>query len=295
MIKKQNLITFLSIISLTSGGAVSAQQINAPILQFNPSRDNQSISIPVEPPEIRSIAPNICIPELNASMQQIIDTYGGGWGILVQSLATGETIYHYNADRGFIPASNTKILTTAAALQRMDPNATFSGNTSVREWINVTNLRSNNYYADTLLRRVGGSATAKQILANMGVNPSSFHFADGSGLSRNNIATPRAIVATLRAMYYDNNRDVFLASLPTAGVSGTLTNRMRQTPVQGIVRAKTGTLRGVRALSGYLDHKDHGTLVFSIMANHPTSVGNNLVNGIDQMLIRLNMTGPCGS
>ncbi|AFZ46212.1 peptidase S13 D-Ala-D-Ala carboxypeptidase C [Cyanobacterium stanieri PCC 7202] len=293
MIKKQNLITFLSIISLTSGGAVSAQQINAPILEFNPSRENQSISIPVEPPEVRSIAPNICTPELNASMQQIINSHGGSWGILVQSLATGETIYHYNADRGFIPASNTKILTTAAALQRMEPNATFSGNTSVREWINVVNLRSNNYYADTLLRRVGGSTTAKQILAEMGVNPSAFHFADGSGLSRNNVATPRAIVETLRVMYHDRNRDVFLASLPTAGVSGTLTNRMRQTPVQGIVRAKTGTLRGVRALSGYLDHREHGTLVFSIMANHPTSVGTNLVSGIDQMLIRLNMTGPC--
>lgn len=293
MINKQNLITFLSIISLTSGGTVSAQQINAPILEFNPSRENQSIFIPIEPPEIRSITPNICTPELNASMQQIINSYGGSWGVLVQSLATGETIYHYNADRGFIPASNTKILTTAAALQRMEPNANFSGNTSVREWINVVNLRSNNYYADTLLRRVGGSTTAKQILSEMGVNPNAFHFADGSGLSRNNVATPRAIVETLRIMYHDRNRDVFLASLPTAGVSGTLTNRMRQTPVQGIVRAKTGTLRGVRALSGYLDHREHGTLVFSIMVNHPTNVGTNLVNGIDQMLIRLNMAGPC--
>ena len=106
---------------------------------------------------------------------------------------------------------------------------------------------------------------------------------------------PRAIVETLRVMYNDRHRDVFLASLPTAGVSGTLTNRMRQTPVQGIVRAKTGTLRGVRALSGYLDHREHGTLIFSIMANHPTNVGTNLVGAIDQMLIRINMAGPCDS
>ncbi|AUC60269.1 D-alanyl-D-alanine carboxypeptidase/D-alanyl-D-alanine-endopeptidase [Cyanobacterium sp. HL-69] len=294
MIKKQHFITWLSILSFASAGAVSAQT-NASILEFNPSSEGQSIPIPIIPPETRSVAPNICTPELNASIQQVIDAYGGGWGILVQSLETGETIYHYNADRGFIPASNTKILTTAAALQRMDPNATFSGSTSLREWINVTNLRSNNYYADTLLRRVGGSATAKQILAQMGVNPSAFHFADGSGLSRNNVATPRAIVETLRVMYNDRHRDVFLASLPTAGVSGTLTNRMRQTPVQGIVRAKTGTLRGVRALSGYLDHREHGTLIFSIMANHPTNVGTNLVGAIDQMLIRINMAGPCDS
>lgn len=292
MTRKQYFITWFSILSFASAGAVSAQN-NASVLEFNPSRENQSIPIPVTPPEIKSITPNICTPELNASMQQIIDTYGGGWGILVQSLETGETIYHYNADRGFIPASNTKILTTAAALQRMDPNSAFSGNTTLREWINVTNLRSNNYYADTLLRRVGGSARAKQILAEMGINPSTFHFADGSGLSRNNVATPRAIVETLRIMYNDRHRDVFLTSLPTAGVSGTLTNRMRQTPVQGIVKAKTGTLRGVRALSGYLDHKDHGTLVFSIMANHPTNVGTNLVRAIDQMLIRINIAGPC--
>ena len=296
MIKKQHFLTWLSIITLTSTTAVSAQSIPTREGSLNQQESiSIPIPIPVTPPENNQVTPNICKAELIPPMLNIIRRYGGGWGVLVQSLETGETIYHYNADKGFIPASNAKILTTAAAMQRMQPQTTVSANKSLQEWVTVTNLRSNNFYADTLLRRIGGSASAKQTLAQLGVNPRSFHLADGSGLSRNNIATPRALVDTLRVMYADPNRDLFLSSLPTAGVSGTLTNRMRQTPVEGIVHAKTGTLRGVRALSGYLDHREYGTLIFSIMANHPNNSGASLVRAIDEMVITLNMASPCQS
>jgi len=127
----------------------------------------------------------------------------------------------------------------------------------------------------------------------LGINPHSFYLVDGSGLSRNNKATPRALVETLRAMYYAPNRDIFLASLPTAGISGTLRNRMKQTSVQGIVHAKTGTLSGVRALSGYLDHRQHGILVFSILANNSSQSGTALVRAIDEIVLLLNMDSTC--
>jgi D-alanyl-D-alanine carboxypeptidase/D-alanyl-D-alanine-endopeptidase (penicillin-binding protein 4) len=208
-------------------------------------------------------------------------------------LADGETIYHYNADLALIPASNIKILTTAAALQKLDPQTPIRSNKSLREWVNVTNLRSNNFYADTLLKHIGGSTVVKQELSRLGVNPSSFYLADGSGLSRRNVATPRALVETLRAMYSAPNRDIFYASLPTAGMSGTLRNRLKQTPVQGTVHAKTGTLRGVRALSGYMEHQEYGTLVFSILVNQPNQSGTSLVRAIDDIVLRLNMVTPC--
>jgi D-alanyl-D-alanine carboxypeptidase/D-alanyl-D-alanine-endopeptidase (penicillin-binding protein 4) len=144
-----------------------------------------------------------------------------------------------------------------------------------------------------LLRHLGGSQSARQALTQLGVDPNGYRLADGSGLSRQNLATPRVLVDTLRAMYYAPAKDTFYASLPVAGVSGTLRNRMRQTPAQGLVLAKTGTLRGVRALSGYLNNPRYGTLVFSILANQPGYSGQALVRGIDDVVLQLTMLTDC--
>lgn len=282
-------ITWLSVAAITSANPVAAQQIYP--LDTNSYLESTPIEINVPPPENNQ--KNICPTFLESAIGEVINKYNGKWGILVQRLEDGETIYQYNADLALIPASNMKILTTAAALQKLDPETEIRANKSLREWVSVTNLRSNNFYADTLLKYIGGSAVAKRELSKLGVNPNSFYFADGSGLSRKNVATPRAFVETLTAMYSAPNRDIFFASLPTAGVSGTLRNRMKQTPVQGIVHAKTGTLTGVRALSGYMEHPQYGTLVFSILANQPHNSGDSLVRAIDDIVLRLNMVTPC--
>jgi D-alanyl-D-alanine carboxypeptidase/D-alanyl-D-alanine-endopeptidase (penicillin-binding protein 4) len=126
----------------------------------------------------------------------------------------------------------------------------------------------------------------------VGVDPNGYRLADGSGLSRNNVATPRALVTILKVMNDSPQRDIFYASLPVAGVSGTLQNRMRQTPAQGMVLAKTGTLSGVRALSGYMNHPDYGLLVFSIIANSPGQ-GQSLVQTIDKIVLQVSMSSSC--
>jgi D-alanyl-D-alanine carboxypeptidase/D-alanyl-D-alanine-endopeptidase (penicillin-binding protein 4) len=207
-------------------------------------------------------------------------------------LNDGTVLYSHNADKYFIPASNTKLFTTAAALQRLTPQATIRSK-SLKDWITITNQRSNNYYADTLLRYIGGAQAAKSALSQLGINPNSYRLADGSGLSRHNAATPRALVSILRAMYSAQGREIFLASLPVAGMSGTLRNRMKYTPAQGMVHAKTGTLRGVRALSGYMEHPRYGTIVFSIMGNNPSQSGDSLVKTIDDIILQLSMLMPC--
>lgn len=298
MLKKQHLIYPLSIIALSIATPALAEPTLGDFLPYQPTpQQSNPQSIIIDIPEPEPIQPtqnnNACNAFLAPAIEEIIRRYGGGWGILVQKLSDGEVIYHYNADRPFIPASNMKLLTTAAALQRISPGTNISANKSLNEWVRVTNLSSNNHYADTLLKRIGGSATARQILTEMGVNPTGLAFADGSGLSRNNQATPRVLVDTLRVMYNNPHRDIFMTSLPTAGISGTLRNRMKQTPVQGIVHAKTGTLRGVRALSGYLDHREYGTLIFSILANAPNQSGTALVRAIDEIVITLNTTSNC--
>jgi D-alanyl-D-alanine carboxypeptidase/D-alanyl-D-alanine-endopeptidase (penicillin-binding protein 4) len=76
-------------------------------------------------------------------------------------------------------------------------------------------------------------------------------------------------------------------------MSGTLRDRMRYTPAQGMVHAKTGTLKGVRALSGYVEHPRYGTLVFSIIGNHPRLSGKALSKTIDDIVVQLSMLMPC--
>jgi D-alanyl-D-alanine carboxypeptidase/D-alanyl-D-alanine-endopeptidase (penicillin-binding protein 4) len=287
--KWRKTLSWISALAITSINPVAAQQLYPN--KTNLYQKNQPIQIFVPPPE--SNKRGICAAFLEPAIGEVINRYQGKWGILVERLADGKTIYHYNADLGLIPASNIKILTTAAALQKLDPQTPIRSNKSLREWVTVTNLRSNNFYADTLLKYIGGSGVAKQALSELGVNPRSFYLADGSGLSRRNAATPRALVETLKAMYSTPGRDIFFASLPTAGISGTLRNRLKQTPAQGVVHAKTGTLRGVRALSGYMNHPEYGVLVFSILVNQPNQPGNSLVRAIDEIVLRLNMTTSC--
>lgn len=270
--------------------AVKAITITNPVAAYTWGGAN-SIEIYVPPPETSNN--NLCPEFLEPEIKAIANRIGGKWGIMIQSLDDGTTLYEHHPDRPLIPASNVKILTAAAALQRLDPLTTIRS-TSLREWVRVTLLRSNNNYANVLLRYLGGATAVKQALTQLGVNPGSYRLADGSGLSRQNAATPRAIIQTLDAMYSARGREIFLASLPVAGESGTLSRWFKATPVQGTVVAKTGTLRGVKALSGYMEHPTYGTLIFSIMVNHsPSKSGAALRQGISDLVLTLNNLDPC--
>ncbi|YAI81293.1 MAG: D-alanyl-D-alanine carboxypeptidase/D-alanyl-D-alanine endopeptidase [cyanobacterium endosymbiont of Rhopalodia sterrenbergii] len=279
----------LATISLAWGTSSIANETN-PITTIDYFQGQQSIEIHVPQPEPRTSS--TCATLIEPAIASIMGSYRANWGILVEKLEEGTTLYSHNADKFFIPASNIKLFTTAAALQKLNPQSKIQSK-SLQDWIKVTNVRSNNYYADTLLSHIGGAAAAKSALAQMGVNPNSFRQADGSGLSRRNVATPRSLIMTLRAMYYAPDKDVFYSSLPIAGISGTLRNRMKGTPAQGKVYAKTGTLRGVRALSGYMNHPDFGKVVFSILVNNPRVSGYSLVHAIDRIVLQLSITQPC--
>jgi D-alanyl-D-alanine carboxypeptidase/D-alanyl-D-alanine-endopeptidase (penicillin-binding protein 4) len=234
-----------------------------------------------------------CPATLQPTIERIIGAKAmNNWGILVETLQGRRVLYRLNDNRYFIPASNNKIFTTAAALQRLDPQVTI-GSKPLREWIMVINKRSDNGHADRVMRHLGGPGAVKSAIAQLGVNPQGFRVADGSGLSRSNAATPRSLVDTLQAMYSAPNKDLFVASLPVAGQNGTLSRRMKATPAEGNVYAKTGTLKGVRALSGYINNPTHGTLVFSILANDWSRSGTALVRAIDQVVVQLNTLGPC--
>lgn len=161
------------------------------------------------------------------------------------------------------------------------------------------NLNSNNLYAEALLRTLGskvnsfdsnsqtGLIAAKQALTNLGVDPKGYVMADGSGLSRHNLVSPDAIAQTLSAMASSPYAAVYRASLPVAGVSGTLLNRLKNTPAQGVVSAKTGTMSGVLALSGYINAPNYEPLVFSIIVNQSNQSSATIRQAVDEVVLLL--------
>ena len=147
------------------------------------------------------------------------------------------------------------------------------------ELIDVMMKWSRNIYAETMLLAAGGDgerATAASAMEQLrltldqwGVPPEQYSPRDGSGLSRYDYVTANALTGLLLYLWADpKHAQLFQATLPVAGVSGTLANRMKGTPAEGRVRAKTGTLSHVRALSGYLTTLDGDTVVFAMIANN---------------------------
>jgi serine-type D-Ala-D-Ala carboxypeptidase/endopeptidase (penicillin-binding protein 4) len=172
-----------------------------------------------------------------------------------------------------------------------------------------TNIPSNNLYAEVLLRTLSLNGTpnngtpdnsaqqglniVKANLTQLGVDPANYVLADGSGLSRHNLVSPQALVQMLQAMARSPQANIFRASLPVAGVSGTLRNRFKDTPAQGIVQAKTGTLSGVVALSGYIDVPNYQTVVFSIIVNQSELSATPLRQAVDEMVVLLTRLRRC--
>jgi len=110
-------------------------------------------------------------------------------------------------------------------------------------------------------------------LKNNGLPAADVRFEEGSGLSRNNLTTANATVALLKFMATHREAKVFADSLPIAGVDGSLRRRMKGTPAEGNVRAKTGTLRYATSLSGYVTTAAGERLAFSLMLNRVTTQG----------------------
>ena len=100
---------------------------------------------------------------------------------------------------------------------------------------------------------------------------------DGSGLSRSNRTSPRAVVSLLTAMYESDAYEPFYASLPVAGRTGTLADRLRRTAARDVCRAKTGTLHDVSALAGYCQTRDGGQVAFAFLMNEVDPAGARLL------------------
>lgn len=142
------------------------------------------------------------------------------------------------------------------------------------------NKFSNNFVAEQLLKAMsahahgppgttaGGVAVMEEYLASTGLEPGSFDIRDGSGFSRENRLSARAIAAVVRSALSDFGASYeFAASLSVSGTDGTLEDRMGYPALETRIRAKTGLLDGVTAISGLLEDERGEEMVFSIMIN----------------------------
>ena len=146
---------------------------------------------------------------------------------------------------------------------------------SLGDLVSMINHRSHNLSAELVFRAVGrsvggagtyasGARAVTQFLSDtVGIAPADFSVSDGSGLSLLDEATPRALVQLLAYERHAPDGEVFWRSLPTAGDE--LEGRMEDTPAEGRLRAKTGTLKNASTLAGYVTAADGEVLAFSIM------------------------------
>lgn len=170
---------------------------------------------------------------------------------------------------------------------------------NTQELITVTNQDSNNLYAEILLNYLATDSddkftSQKKILEKFGISSEGYQLKDGSGLSRQNLVTPQSLVTLLRLMENSNYGDIFKNSLSLAGVNGTLKNRfVNENDLNGNLWAKTGTLTGVSALSGYLYVNDNDRLIFTIIANNSLSSSRELRDAIDNVVKILASSNQC--
>lgn len=158
---------------------------------------------------------------------------------------------------------------------------------------------SQNWFAEMLLKTLGkvrgaaGSWTAgiavetSFLVDSVGVDSASFNLVDGSGLSTDDLVSPRTFAELLRYMYHHPNNAAFMRALPHAGERGSLRDRFGGTPLAGRVIAKTGSISHVNSLSGYVQRPDGKTLIVSIIANNHDAKYNNALNEIDSLVVEI--------
>ena len=164
--------------------------------------------------------------------------------------------------------------------------------------LRVINKVSQNLHAELALRLLGkekgtsgsiqgGLEVLRGFLVKAGIKPDQFAFFDGSGLSRENLVTPDAIVTLLRYCQQQPWGKLYEDTFPVAGVDGSLAERFRNTPAAGVVRGKTGSLSHVYSLSGYATTQKGQHIAFAIITNNDNLPSKKALETIDRIVVRL--------
>jgi serine-type D-Ala-D-Ala carboxypeptidase/endopeptidase (penicillin-binding protein 4) len=168
----------------------------------------------------------------------------------------------------------------------------------VAEIVKVINKESQNLHAEMLLRLLGqrvkgegsveqGHQVIREMATRLGVEMDGWSLADGSGLARTNLLTPRGLVELLAVMDRHPQAAAFRESLAVAGVDGTLERRMRGTAAERRVLAKTGSFQLSNALAGYVTTTRGSRLAFAFFVNNHADGGRAALAALDRVAVAL--------
>lgn len=156
---------------------------------------------------------------------------------------------------------------------------------------------SQNLQAELLLRHLGhlsedgsaeaGLARVTTLLDEAGASPNGYDLFDGSGMSVYNRVSPRTIVRLLAHAAAQGWGEDWKSTFPVGGTDGSLQHRFRGTILEGKIFAKTGTLKGTNALSGYMTAASGQMLVFSVIANERPLAVPSATPMMDEALVRI--------
>jgi len=162
------------------------------------------------------------------------------------------------------------------------------------EDVTVTNKVSQNLHAELYLRLLGrleaddgsiaqGVRVVRQFLISAGIDPGDFLFFDGSGMSGQDVITPRAATTLMAYAARQPWGPLYRSTLPIGGVDGTLAGRFGG-PMKNRVFAKTGTLAEVSSLTGYVTARSGRTLIFSVLCNDHEPTGDAVRLAMDRIV-----------
>lgn len=155
--------------------------------------------------------------------------------------------------------------------------------------IEQTNTYSINLYAEALYRQINKEKKTMlvEFWQKKGLNIDEKNIEDGSGLSHKNFVSAHQLTQLLSEMTLSPNREIFEKSLPLAAHSGTMVNWGKNTILQGMVRAKTGSMSGVIALAGYCKAANGEILCFSLVANRYKGKYSSIRSLFEKVLIEV--------
>ncbi len=206
---------------------------------------------------------------------------------------------------GIVVAGKAKL--ASAAVPRAGLAEIASVKTPLRAVLHKVDKESSNVLAEHVYKRVGATKGGRgtfenashavlETLGKLGIDTNGAVSVDGSGLSRGNAYSPRQVAMLLRALWTHGNGDlrpILVDSLPIAGVDGTLSKRLTQGAYKARVRAKTGYIAGVSALSGYAATDDGEVICFSVIVNgvKGATAAKKLEDSIAKLLVDLAKKG----
>lgn len=164
--------------------------------------------------------------------------------------------------------------------------------------VKLVNKISQNLHAEVLLRAAarqdGRWADPEELekypqafYTKAGIREGDVIQTDGSGLSRHDMVTPRAFVALLQYAEKQAWFPAYYASLPVAGVDGTLNERLKNEGLTGKIHAKTGSVTHVRTLTGFAETPNGRKLIFSFLSNNQAGKNHEVPDALDGLCLAM--------